>query len=247
MINIDNMIKTDKKYDNIQVFVYCSRKCGSMSLTKTLNQYFNAFHVHNQKDFEDFYGEHKYTIFDVIDYNAKINKNIYIIDVYRTPIERKISSFFQSIDEHFPYYKRYNTKTLIKYFNCGYIYSLEEYQSIDEIMKYYDVPLFTHFDFEKGYNIVTKNNIHFIKLRFNDIKRWDSILSDIFNMNIRVAPDNISAFKEYSSAYKSFKKYYYIPNDYYHDILPNDINFRIYNTEEEQKNYIEKWKERLLT
>lgn len=82
MINIDN------KFRNIQVFIYCSTKCGSMTLTKTFNKYYKAFHVHNQKDFIEFYKITKYTIFDVITYNANTNNNIYIIDVYRTPLKK---------------------------------------------------------------------------------------------------------------------------------------------------------------
>lgn len=240
------MINIEDKYKNIQVFVYCSRKCGSMTLTKTFNNYYNAFHVHNQKDFIDFYKTTKYTIFDVINYNASTNNDIYIIDVYRTPIERKISSFFQSIDKYFTQYKKYNTKTLIKLFNCGFIYNLEEFQSIDEIMNYYNVPLFTEFNFNKGYNIITKDNIHFIKLRFNDIDKWDKILSEIFQTNINIVLDNISSNKDYSEFYKAFKKYYYIPSEYFKNFLPNDKNFKIYNTEEEQKEYCEKWRQRLL-
>lgn len=240
------VVNIEDKYKNIQVFVYCSRKCGSMTLTKTFNQYYKAFHVHNQQDFVNFYKETKYSIFDVIEYNSKTNKDIYVIDVYRTPIERKISSFFQSIDNHFPNYKKYNTRTLIKFFNRRFIYNLEEFQSIDEIMKHYDIPVFTNFDFEKGYNIVKKDNIHFIKLRFNDIQNWSKILSNIFNRNINIISDNISDNKEYAHIYKVFKKYYFIPKNYYFNILPNDINFKIYNTEEEQKEYYEKWKKRLL-
>ena len=237
----------DNSFKNIQVFVYCSTKCGSMTLYKTFGQYYKSFHVHNQDDFLNFYKQTKYTIFDVIDYNSKTNSNIYIIDVYRTPIERKMSSFFQSIEKFYPNYKKCNKiRDLITYFNNNCLYNIEEFQSIDEIMKYYGLDEFTSFDFEKKYNMVTKNNIHFIKLRFNDIDIWDKILSNIFKMNITIIKDNISENKDYRHVYKLFKKYYYIPNHYFNVSLKNDKYFKVYTTEEEKDMYFKKWSERLL-
>jgi hypothetical protein len=236
----------DKQFKNIQVFVYCGTKCGSMTLYKTLNQYYKSFHVHNQTDFLHFYKQTKYTIFDIIDYNSQTNNQIYIIDVYRNPIERKISSFFQSIDKSCHNHKRYLLKDLIKYFNYNIFYNIEEFQSIDEIMTYYGLELFNKFNFDKKYNIISKDNIHFIKLRFNDINMWDKILSEIFKRNITILSDNISENKEYKDLYQKFKNYYYIPSNYFNNILPNDKNFKIYNTEEEQIEYYDKWRQRLL-
>ena len=37
------------------------------------------------------------SIRDIIQYNKSIGKNVYVIDVYRSPIERKISAFFEKI------------------------------------------------------------------------------------------------------------------------------------------------------
>ena len=242
MINIDN------KFKNIQVFVYCGGKCGSTTLTKTMKQYFSTIHVHNNEDFPIEYKlNNKYSIFDVIDYNKNNYDNIYIIYSYRTPIERKISSFFNNISTlHLPNYKKCKLRDIIYFFNNKKLKVLEEYHSINEIMEYYNVPLFEEFDFKHGYNIVKKDNINFIKLRFNDINKWDKILSEIFKRNISIVSDNISDNKEYSKIYTAFKKYYFIPREYFNTNLPNDINFKIYNTEEEQQEYYKKWEQRLL-
>ena len=94
--------------------------------------------------------------------------------------------------------------------------------------------------------MVSKNNIHFIKLRFTDIDIWDKILSNIFKMNVNIIPDNISENKDYKNVYKLFKKYYYIPNHYFNISLKNDKYFKLYTTEEEKDEYFKKWSERLL-
>jgi hypothetical protein len=238
----------DEKFRNINVFVYCGGKCGSKTLCKTLNQYFKALHNHTAERFYiDYPGvNNKYSIFDVIDYNSQTNKQIYIIDAYRDPIERKVSSFFNNIHRCCPNYKSYLTRRLITFFNNKYLYNIEEYHPLDEVMEHYGLKPFDCFDFDKKYNIVSKGNIHFIKLRFKDIKIWDKLLSEIFKRTITILPDNISENKEYKDIYKKFKDYYYIPSNYFNNILPNDKHFKIYNTEEEQQEYYKKWKQRLL-
>lgn len=241
------MVEIDDKYKNIQVFVYCGGKCGSKTLYKTLSQYFTTGHFHNQQSFMYHHKITDYTLFDIIDYNSKIYDNIYIIDSYRTPIERKISCFFNNIQHYFPNFKNISTRELINYFNKqNLIYGAQEFHPIDEIMNYYNIVPFSNFDFKNKYNICKKDNIHFIKIRFSDIQNWDKILQNIFKKKINIINDNMSITKFYNDKYIHFKQYYYIPNDYLNIFLKNDINFKIYNTNEEQKEYYKKWKQRLL-
>ena len=54
----------------------------------------------------------------------KTKKEIYIIDSYRTPIERKISSFFQNVLSD-------STQNIIDNFNKDYLFYIEEYHSIN--------------------------------------------------------------------------------------------------------------------
>ena len=232
--------------NKIQVFVYCGGKCGSSSLQSTLKQYYNTLHVHSNNEFYLTTKQKSISIFNVINKNSRTNDKIYIIDSYRTPIERKISSFFENIQVHLPNYKEYKLRDLIHYFNIAHIYNLEEYHSIDEILTHYKLPLFNTFDFEKKYNLLVYKNINFIKIRFNDIDNWCNILSNIFNRPINVKKDNMSENKDYAQLYNNFKKVYYLPQLYYNISLPNDTNFKIYNSKDEQQEYYDKWKERLL-
>ena len=233
---------------NFDIFVCCGGKCGGTTLAYTFHQNgYKTTHLHSSKHLGNFKSSIDVNhTFDII--NASKQKGpIYIIDSYRTPIERKISSFFNNISTlHLPNYKKCKLRDIIYFFNNKKLKVLEEYHSINEIMEYYNVPLFEEFDFKHGYNIVKKDNINFIKLRFNDINKWDKILSEIFKRNISIVSDNISDNKEYSKIYTAFKKYYFIPREYFNTNLPNDINFKIYNTEEEQQEYYKKWEQRLL-
>ena len=108
-------------------------------------------------------------------------------------------------------------------------------------MEHYHIPLFTHFDFEKGYNIVKQDNKIFIKLLFKDIQNWDKNLSEIFGKNIIMHNDNLTTNKNTNSLYEKFKKKYKVPKHYINNELVRDAEFKIYNTEKEQKEYIEKW------
>ena len=191
----------------------------------------------------DYYDLTKLSIFDIINYNANKHK-LYIIDSYRNPIERKISSFFQNIDRFSPNYKTQSISEIVYIFN-KHFYDLEIYDSIDEVLNHYHLPLFKTFDFDNKYNMIEKDNIVFIKLRFNDIDNWSSILSTIFQQNITIYSDNLSIYKDIVNLYDDFKQTYKIPKQYLQFILEKD-NFKIYNTIEEQQKYIKYWENKSI-
>jgi len=76
-------------------YVYCGEKCASETLYKSLlNDDKRAFKLHR-------YNEHRFKEeniipFTFIDNSLKNNETVYIIDSYRNPIERKISSYFNN-------------------------------------------------------------------------------------------------------------------------------------------------------
>ena len=78
------------------VFVYCCAKSGSSTLRATFNENgYNAIQCHSNIEFKKKYNA-TCSIFDVIENSMNKYEQIYIIDSYRTPIERKLSSFFQN-------------------------------------------------------------------------------------------------------------------------------------------------------
>ena len=52
---------------------------------------------------------------------------------------------------------------------------------------------------------------------------------------------NLTKNKPINNLYEEFKQNYKVPKTYIENILKNDINFKIYNTKKEQKEYIDKW------
>jgi hypothetical protein len=222
-----------------RVFVYCGGKCGSSTLQKTFVQNkYSSIQIHGNDFYQKVYNTPS-TIFDVIN-NSSVDIPVYIIDSYRLPIERKISSFFQNISRHYPNYKSSSVNELIMFFNNNLLYDVEKYHPINEVLSYYKVPLFNSFNFEKGYNEQIVDNKIFIKIRFCDIQNWGSILSTILDTPITLYSDNETQYKDQYELYVQFKSQYKVPKQYLEN-LHNDIEFNIYNTKKEQEEYMNKW------
>ena len=224
---------------NYSVYIYCNGKSGSSTLTSTfLKNGYNTLHLHGINTYKSFCPQSKLNsnIFDVIENSLKNNENVYIIDSYRNPIERKLSSFFQNYDDNKSI--DYITEQIDKQINF-----LETYEAINEVLQYFNLEPFTSFDFEKKYNLIKYKNLTIIKLRFNDINEWGSILSSIFKKDIVIYDDNLSKNKSYYNEYNTIKKTYKIPNLLL-NIVANDKYFKLYNTLEEQQQYLEYWKQR---
>jgi hypothetical protein len=226
------------------IFVYCGCKCGSMTLHKTFNENnYKSFHIHNNQYYKHVYNT-SFDMFDLINASAKKYETIYLIDVYRTPIERKISRFFHNILDFLPHYTTMTLQELMDYFDKTFLYSIEEFHPINEVLSHYDMPLFTTFDFDKRYNLVKNNNKIFIKLLFKDIGEWTTILSDLFQKPITIYSDNLTENKPVKFLYKDFLKDYKVPNAYLEHMKVNDTEFKIYNTKKEQKAYLKNWKKK---
>ena len=225
---------------NYNVYVYCCGKSGSSTLTHTMNKNgYKALHVHSALNYKNDCVEYKKNpnLFDIIEQSMINNTDIYIIDSYRTSIERKISSFFQNYQEN-----NYSIDYIINQIDKQ-IYFSEEYVSINEIFDYFKIPHFDSFNFVQKYNLLKYKNITFIKLRFEDIKEWDTILSSIFKKNIKIYNDNLSENKTYINEYNIIKTQYKIPN-YMIEIIQNDNEFKIYNTTKSQEKYLNYWSKR---
>jgi len=231
---------------DIDVLIMCGGKCGGSTLTSTLrNAGMHCIHGHSFdcSGFSNNYG-FVFTKDNIVNILNNTTKKIYIIDSYRNPIERKISSFFQNIHIHVPNYFDKNSDELINIFNEKYIYSIEEYHSINVIMDEYNVEHFNQFDFNSRYNIKEVGNMVYIKLRFSDINSWSMILSNIFEKKIIIHMDNLTENKSINNLYNLFKQNYKVPKDYLYNNLKNDVEFSIYNTEEDRNEYLKKWLEK---
>ena len=154
-------------------------------------------------------------------------------------LKEKYPVFFENIHKYIPDYKTKSLKELINIFNTKYITKIENYHSINTIMEEFNVPHFKTFDFNKRYIVKQHNNLIFIKLLFEDINKWDAILSDIFHRKIKLKSGNVSNKKCYFKIYQKFVKTYKLPYSYL-KILENDPEFKIYAGN--LNNYINKFK-----
>ena len=229
---------------NFDVFILCGGKSGSSTLELSfIKNGYKSLKVHGRLDYIEQFKEDK--LYQSIELSSK-NKKTYIIDVYRNPIERKISSFFQNIDTLVSNWICKSNDELIKIFNKKYIYELEEYHSINEAFEYFNLPKFKEFDFQKKFNIYQHNNKVFIKLLHKNINIWNLILRYIFKKKFIISNDNLSIQKDYYKTYQNFLLIYKVPKKYLNKLKTKDQEFRIYNSPDEQHEYLKYWSDRSI-
>jgi hypothetical protein len=187
---------------------------------------------------------------DIINYNESLGREIFVFDIYRDPIERKMSEFFGKLASfHFNAeineIENYCMERLSKRFNNIFPYIGKD----DHFLEKY-VPIFNdipkRFDFSKKVLHIKKNNINFLKIRLRDYENWNNILSPILKINIYPIVDNRRVTLELKDLYTKFKNEYKIPTNLF-DLVKNDKSFTYYLSPEEGFNYVKKYKNRLTS
>jgi hypothetical protein len=235
---------SSEKIRNI-VFVYTPPKVGSTTLVSSIrlsaSYKFSVIHVHDEEMLFVLTGLTGITINEIIKYNKFIGRNVYVIDVYREPVERKMSEFFDKLASfHFnntaDKVNKYNVNRLIARFNNIFNHIATGDHYFDKLT---DVIKPNAFDFEKKYLIQKVFDISYIKLRLRDSAQWGRILSEILGAEITIINDyetDKSALKE---LYHEFKNAYKIPSNYITQI-ENCAYFKYYLSRDEQVEYISK-------
>jgi len=249
-----------KNLEDVKYFVFSSGKTGSKILVDSISKNFgvnSTVHVHSSQHFKDGhprYGDVKQLM---IDNSKKFNK-IYIIDSYREPFERGISSFFHHINKHCPEWKSMSVDQIIDHYNQNYLYLLELYHSYHESWGYFNIPTDVTFDFEKGYITKEYENMVFVKTRLKESYRWNSIFSEIFKKRINFISTNKGENKFYNEVYKEFKNKYRLPEKVKENFLNTfnglsvdnvDLNkfkstiieMKKFMTDQEIDDYLKKW------
>lgn len=261
-INIEELTKQVDLYRDI-ILLYCPDKVGSTSIVSSIRfsapEKFMVFHTHEEKIADLLYVEkNKITIEDILSNNNVLNPNtnlfrqIYLIDIYRDPIEKKISSFFQKIsEEHFNNTEEnlstYPIEKITKRFNdiFPYIDTTDYYNSY--YTKLFNCSNIKFFDIEKKFHLEKiSQNITLIKLRLNDSKYWSNILSNILNTDIIMLNEYDSTNKKIGKLYNEFKKNYQLPFNYFETLL-NLEQLNIYLSVEERQDYLSMWFKRTAT
>lgn len=222
---LENGEKEKRKF-RIEVFVICGGKCGSTSLEKTFRH--NGFATIRTHGFEEFKSRNlcNLNLHELLEHNIKWNLPTIVIDCYRTPVERKMSSFFHNLNKHVGDCR--DVDELVKQFNEKFIYLLEDYHPINRIFDYFGLDHFTRFNAEKGYNEKVVGNVRYIKIRFCDIGMWGDILSGIVGKRVVMFEDNLTKNRNYYELYCEFKRKYVVNMEYLMKNVKEDVEYGIY-------------------
>ena len=230
------------------IFIYTPPKVGSTtlvtSLRVSLGRSYNIIHIHDDLMLNVLTGLNV-KVNELIEYIANMNKNIIVIDIYRTPIERKISEYFEKLS---PYHfnntqeniSNYNINRIINRFHKIYPYLALEEHYFDK----YNIETPDIFQFDKKYTIQCINGIKYVKLRLMDSHLWNTILSEILHTNIVIINDYQTSNKGIGDLYTRFKEEYKLPINYFEE-LKKDKYLLFYYSEEERNAYLENWEQKL--
>ena len=235
-------LDTDKNF----ILIYTPPKVGSTTLVSSLrvslgNSY-NIIHIHDEIMLNVLTGIENVTINQIIHYLSELGKNVFVIDVYRTPVERKMSEFFEKISSyHFnnteENVSNYNLDRIIKRFNKVY----PHIENSEHYFENYNIESPPPFDFKKKYTIQQmKHNLKYIKLRLCDSSNWATILSTVLKQDIVIINDYHTKNKKIGDLYKRFKEEYRLPINYFEDLKTNKYLKYYYNDEEREK-YLSEW------
>ena len=181
------------KYPNKKlIFVYTPPKVGSTSIVSSLRIFgsamFNIVHIHDEEMLKVLGNISGVTVNEIIQFNKHLGRDVYVIDVYRSPVERKISAYFEKIGVyHFntsdTNINTYNINKIVNRFNKIFPHIANG----DHFMDIYNIALPEKFDFYNKYILQEQHGIKYIKLRLCDSNLWDKILSNIFKIDIIMA------------------------------------------------------------
>ena len=243
-----SLLKDAEIYKNL-IFIYTPPKVGSTTLVSSIrvsaSHKFSIIHIHDEIMLNFFTGISSVTINEIIQYNSYIGKNVYVIDIYRTPIERKFSEFFEKIS---PYHfnnseeniNKYNIKRVIDRFNKVFPFLALGDHFIDK----YNIPIPESFDNTNKFLNIKHNNVNYIKLRLKDSDKWGKILSEILCTEIIIISDYETNNKIIGNLYSKFKNEYKLPTNYF-DIIKEDKYLQFYYSEEERNSYLKLWNSKL--
>ena len=242
----DKMALSDASIRHV-VFVYTPPKVGSTTLVSSIRlsaaYKFRVLHLHDEEMLSVLTGIKDVTIDEIIKYNKHIGRNVYVIDVYREPLERKMSEFFDKLSSfHFnnaaEKINKYNVNRLIARFNNIFPHLANGDHYFDKMT---DIIKPSQFDFEKKHLIQKVFDITYIKLRLRDSAQWGKIMTGILGSEITIVNDYETSNTPLKELYQEFKNAYKLPTNYITQI-ESCAYFKYYLSHDEQTAYISKLK-----
>ena len=248
LLTANEVLNINKNNNNKIIFVYSAPKVGSTSIVSSLRIFgadkFVIIHIHDEEMLKVLGHINGITVNEIILFNKYLGKDVYVIDVYRSPIERKISVFFEKISA----YHFNNTETLVNEYNVTKVINrfnnIFDYIGLgDHFIDMYNINIPNQFDYKHKYLLVEDNGIKYIKLRLKDSTMWGHILTNIFGTRICVIKDYESANKPIKKLYNAFKTQYKIPTNFLDNIIQCKY-FNYYYSTEERLQYFNEWSQK---
>ena len=245
LITANEILHINKSPCNKIIFVYSAPKVGSTSIVSSLRLFginnFCVIHIHDEEMLRVIGNIGGITINEIILFNKSLGKEIYVIDVFRCPIERKISAYFEKVGVyHFNNYdqivNKYNVKKIINRFNKIF----PHIGNGDHFLDKYNIPLPEMFDWDNKYLQINYNGINYIKLRLRDSELWGSILTKILGTKICIVKDYETSKKAVKDLYAKFKTNYKIPKNLLDDVI-NSSYVNYFFSPDEKNEYYTKW------
>ena len=250
------------------VMVFSGGKCGSTSLYATFLRYrIPVLRVHNTEHFIDEYAPflkgvdsvHSLKPDDILEFLLQFYGSIIVMDVYRDPIERKVSSLFQNfsvnmgrISMTIPEWNEALFTEQRQIFETRLMPILERRHGLDT---YYPHFFQAPFDFERGYQEMVhpvfslRHRVKFIKMRFSEMRQWPKMIAKIFGWTaeheLEMVAANQSCEKKYAAVYEFWRDHFKLSSVavLWDHIL--DPVFTKYHTVEETAAYFDKWSQRI--
>lgn len=245
----DSIEKLFSSSSNNYIFIYTPPKVGSTTLVSSLRislgKSYNIIHIHDEVMLSVLTGNNGISVNNIINHLALNNKNVYVIDVYRTPIERKMSEFFEKMSPyHFNNLEENINNYSIKRVSDRFNKIFPHIENQDHYCDKYNIEKPVPFDFEKKYTIQIINGISYIKLRLCDSHLWQDILSSIFQSDIVLITDYKTETKKIGDLYNRFKSEYKIPLNFFESIKSCKY-FKFYYNISERNEYLNFWKNKI--
>jgi hypothetical protein len=247
---VNNKLFTNISQTNKIIFVYTKPKVGSTSLVTSLRLFasnqFVSLHIHDEEMLKvlcNLDSNNNVTINELIEYNKLIGKEVYVINVYRSPIERKISAFFEKIGSyHFnnidEKVNNYQLERVIKRFNAIFPHITNG----DNLLDCYNIQNKPNqFNSCNKYDLIIENEIKYINLRLKDSNQWSQILTNLLGTEIHIIKDYESSNKIIKDIYQRFKNEYRIPSNLL-ELVENDSYLNYYYSPQEKEQYINEWR-----
>ena len=241
----NELLNINKHKNNKLVFVYSAPKVGSTSIVSSLRIFgidkIDIIHIHDEEMLKVLTNIKNISINEMILFNKYLGKDVYVINVYRSPIERKISAFFEKIGSyHFnnndSLVNNYNIQKVINRFN-----NIFPWISLgDHFIDRYNIKIPDSFDYINKYIILNDNGIKYVTLRLKDSQEWGKILTNIFGFKIHIIKDYETSNKPIKDLYNKFKTSYKIPINLLNQQI-TDKYFKYYYSEQEIQDYYKTW------